>query len=74
MAITTVKRLMRGGGSVSAAGKGAGLILTKTRLVTMRTLRYGLVVWSGWHESADAKGNAGVNDDNVLSWQLYPAI
>ena len=60
-----------GQGSVSAAGKGAGLNgLTKTK--GGYNANTPVMVWSFGPDgmaSADAKGNAGVNDDNVLSWQ-----
>ena len=60
-----------GQGSVSAAGKGAGLNgLTKTKVGYNANTP--VMVWSFGPDgmaSADAKGNAGVNDDNVLSWQ-----
>ena len=60
-----------GQGSVSAAGKGAGLNgLTKTKVGYNANTP--VMVWSFGPDgmaSAEAKGNAGVNDDNVLSWQ-----
>ena len=60
-----------GQGAVSAAGKGAGLNgLTKSK--GGYTANSPVMVWSLGPDglaSADQKGNAGVNDDNVLSWQ-----
>ena len=52
-------------------GKGAGLNgLTKTKVgYQCEHSGDGLVVGPDGMASADAKGNAGVNDDNVLSWQ-----
>ena len=60
-----------GRGSVSAAGKGAGLNgLTKTKGGYLANVP--VMVWSLGPDglaNGDAKGNTGVNDDNVLSWQ-----
>ncbi|MDD9865821.1 MAG: prepilin-type N-terminal cleavage/methylation domain-containing protein [Verrucomicrobiales bacterium] len=60
-----------GRGSVSAAGKGAGLNgLTKAKGGYLANVP--VMVWSLGPDglaNGDEKGNTGVNDDNVLSWQ-----